>query len=127
MMKLVVRYVTLVVSLGLEACGGSAQPAQREPGAGAGDSGGPAAAGGSGGGTAGQATTDSGGVSALGGSSLGGSGAGLGGMAPSTADGTGAPQTTPQGYGKDTTGGGDAKAVAVDSMAAMQAAIDAYS
>ncbi|MDF3064679.1 MAG: pectate lyase [Polyangiaceae bacterium] len=52
--------------------------------------------------------------------------AGTGGMAPSTADGTGAPQTTPQGYGKGTTGGGSASPKKVDSLAALQSAIDAY-
>jgi pectate lyase len=43
------------------------------------------------------------------------------------ADGTGAPETKPTGYGQATTGGGSAKAIAVDSMTAMQAEIDAYS
>jgi pectate lyase len=46
---------------------------------------------------------------------------------PPAADGTGAPETTPLGYGQGTTGGGSAKPTSVDSMAAMQAAIDAYS
>jgi pectate lyase len=50
-----------------------------------------------------------------------------GGSAASAADGTGAPETTPLGYGQKTTGGGNAKAVNVASMAEMQAAIDAYS
>jgi pectate lyase len=56
-----------------------------------------------------------------------------GGTAPvcltpaAAADGTGAPEAKPTGYGRATTGGGSAKPTSVDSMAAMQAAIDAYS
>jgi pectate lyase len=46
--------------------------------------------------------------------------------APAT-NGTGTPETTASGYGRATTGGGSAKPTSVDSMAAMQAAIDAYS
>jgi pectate lyase len=65
------------------------------------------------------------GGSAMGGTATAGA-AGTGGMAPSTADGTGAPQTTPQGYGKGTTGGGSASPKKVDSLAALQSAIDAY-
>jgi pectate lyase len=40
--------------------------------------------------------------------------------------GTGAPETKPLGYGQGTTGGGAAAPVEVGSMAALQAAIDAY-
>jgi pectate lyase len=80
----------------------------------------------------------SGGVGAAAGSSVGTTGgtpsagvngggtAPVGGTSPSTADGTGAPEATPMGYGQGTTGGGDAEPVSVDSLAAMQAAIDAY-
>ena len=46
---------------------------------------------------------------------------------PPAADGTGAPETAPSGYGQATTGGGSTKATQVSSMAAMQSAIDAYS
>ena len=49
------------------------------------------------------------------------------GTAGSTANGTGAPETTPVGYGKPTTGGGSATAKAVKSLTEIQAAIDAYS
>jgi len=49
-----------------------------------------------------------------------------GGMQPSTADGTAGPENTPQGYGKETTGGGNGKVVSVDTVKAMQDAIDAY-
>lgn len=51
---------------------------------------------------------------------------GAGGAAPSTADGTGPPEMAPSGYGQATTGGGDVDPVTVDSMSAMQAAIDEY-
>jgi pectate lyase len=43
------------------------------------------------------------------------------------ADGTGAPETAPAGYGQATKGGGNASAVSVGSMSAMQSAIDSYS
>ena len=48
-------------------------------------------------------------------------------MAGSTANGTGAPETTAVGYGKPTTGGGNATAKEVKTLAEIQAAIDAYS
>ena len=51
----------------------------------------------------------------------------LAGAAGSTAAGTGAPEKSPLGYGQATTGGGDAKPVSVANLAALQAAIDAYS
>jgi len=47
--------------------------------------------------------------------------------APATSVGTGAPETTPQGYGQGTTGGGKGKTVTVSTLAALQAAIDGYS
>jgi pectate lyase len=112
------------ISVGLVACGGSDDVGKVGESAGA-------SATPSGGATAG-------GVVATGGSSIAttggtiGAGAGGGGASavagtpPSTADGTGAPETTPSGYGQHTTGGGDAAPVTVDSMSAMQAAIDAY-
>jgi pectate lyase len=62
-----------------------------------------------------------------GGASVAGSGGALTGSAGSTAAAPGAPQKAATGYGKAATGGGSTKAVTVDSMAAMQAAIDAYS
>lgn len=49
------------------------------------------------------------------------------GAAPSTANGTGAPETTPAGYGQAATGGGDATPQDVGSFEALQAAIEAYS
>lgn len=65
-------------------------------------------------------TTNAGGASSAGGPSNVGT-------AGSSANGSGAPETTPTGYGKNTTGGGNAKAVAVKTLAEVQAAIDAYS
>jgi pectate lyase len=72
-----------------------------------------------------------GGASSSGGAPGGGSSSsagatGFAGSAGSTAAGTGAPETTPVGYGKAATGGGTAPAISVSTMAAMQAAIDAY-
>jgi pectate lyase len=83
--------------------------------------GGSTPAGGVGGSSAGGRSTGAAGASggstgATGGSAAGGSSAS-----------TGAPETSPLGYGKATTGGGSATAVTVADMAAMQAAIDAYS
>jgi pectate lyase len=49
------------------------------------------------------------------------------GTAGSTANGTGAPETAPLGYGQAATGGGNAKPQIVATMAEMQAAVDAYS
>jgi pectate lyase len=48
------------------------------------------------------------------------------GNAPSTADGVGAPETKPTGYGQHTTGGGSKAPVDVDSLEAMQEKLDAY-
>ena len=75
----------------------------------------------------GGGTKLTGGTTAAGGSlATGGVGSGGGGAAGSSA-GTGAPETSPLGYGKGTTGGGNATAVDVADMVAMQAAIDGYS
>jgi pectate lyase len=76
--------------------------------------------------TGGSATGVVGGTTSGGAGVNAGGGAPVGGTPPSTADGTGAPETTASGYGQGTTGGGDAEPVTVDSMSAMQAAIDAY-
>ena len=88
-------------------------------------------------GTGGQPNTGgvvgSGGVVTSGGAAgRGGAAAGTGGSSVSGAlDGgttvsPGAPETKPSGYGQATTGGGSATVTDVDSMAALQAAIDAY-
>jgi pectate lyase len=79
------------------------------------------------GGTAFGTTTSSrgtGGSTTMGGAGAGGGGSsGAGGSSASP----GAPEASPLGYGKDTTGGGSATAVGVADLAAMQAAIDGYS
>lgn len=75
--------------------------------------------------TSGGASSGAGGA-AGGALNAGGAGAGMAGVAPSTADGTGAPEVGPSGYGRATTGGGDSAPVTVDSLATMQAAIDDY-
>ena len=62
--------------------------------------------------------TSKGGASGTGGASAGGGSVGWS---------AGPPESKPIGYGQGTTGGGSASAVDVDSMAALQAAIDAYS
>ncbi len=78
---------------------------------------------------AGGSKTTGGTITAGGSLATGGAGAGSGGAsgAAGSSAATGAPETSPLGYGKATTGGGNATAVAVADMAAMQAAIDAYS
>ncbi len=86
----------------------------------------------SGGKTSGGASTV-GGTSAVGGSKTGGTSA-MGGTSAAggttaittVPTGSGAPEATPTGYGKDTTGGGNASAVNVADLAAAQAAIDNY-
>jgi pectate lyase len=84
-----------------------------------------------GGSTAGGGALASGGNTTTAGGSPGGN-AGAGGVAmtggspSSSSDGTGAPAAGPSGYGQGTTGGGNATPLNVDSMSAMQAAIDAY-
>jgi pectate lyase len=87
--------------------------------------GGSTATSGAGGSAAGSGGTTTAGASGSG-TRAGGSGGGGAGAAGSSAR-TGAPETSPLGYGKGTTGGGSAAAVSVADMAAMQAAIDAYS
>ena len=82
-------------------------------------SGGNAGSGGTGKGGAGSGGTTAGGQSGTGGQT------GPGGT--SVAAGSGPPETKPLGYGQDTTGGGSVAAMDVNSMTAMQAAIDAYS
>jgi pectate lyase len=81
----------------------------------------------------------SGGATAAGGAAMGGdagrstnagsdgdAGSPQAGAPPSTSAGTGAPATAPGGYGQGTTGGGNVTPQAVESLSAMQAAIDAY-
>lgn len=51
---------------------------------------------------------------------------GTAGSPASTAQGTGAPAAGPNGYGKATTGGGNATPLVESSLAALQAAVDAY-
>lgn len=83
--------------------------------------GGSTASGGVGGsGAGGRSTGDAG-------ASGGNAGAAGGSAAAGSSASTGAPETSPLGYGKATTGGGNATGVSVADMAAMQAAIDAYS
>lgn len=141
-MRQFVRRVALLVPVGLVACGISDEP-DAVTGGTAGSGGGtdvPTAGGsqvGSGGGGAGGPVGTAGAVAAGGTSSQPGAAgaAGAQGQAgkPSTcvtpaqaADGTGAPETTPSGYGQATTGGGSTKATQVASMSALQDAIDAY-
>ena len=71
------------------------------------------------GGSAGASSASAGASSASAGASSASAG--------STANGTGAPEATPTGYGQGTTGGGKSKAVTVATFAALQAAIDGYS
>jgi pectate lyase len=111
--------------------GGSSNPAQ----AGSENSG---SAPGAGGLSAVGGTTAAGGTRAIGGSpgtggksaTAGSAGAasagGTAGSPASTANGTGAPATAPGGYGQATTGGGQATPVIANSLAALQAAIDAH-
>jgi pectate lyase len=85
----------------------------------------------SGGAPAGGSHSSSGGAS-TGGSAATGGVAGVAGnpatagSPSSSADGTGAPAQKPGGYGQATTGGGSAAPKLVDSLSAMQAAVDAY-
>jgi len=142
----------LVAHVGTFGCSGASEPA--EPAAGATFAGNAAVTGGRAGGLASSGgsaagSNSNGGVSALGGAAAVSAGASNGGAsaasgataaggasaaggsaasggAASTADGTGAPEVTPLGYGKNATGGGSAKPVKVATLAEMQAAIDAY-
>jgi pectate lyase len=65
-----------------------------------------------------------GGAPGTGGGSTGGNSGSYGGSIGSSA---GSPETKPVGYGQNTTGAGSATTTEVNSMAAIQAAIDAYS
>jgi pectate lyase len=65
-----------------------------------------------------------GGAPGTGGGSTGGATGSYGGSIGSSA---GSPETKPVGYGQNTTGAGSATTTEVNSMAALQAAIDAYS
>lgn len=80
------------------------------------------------GGSAGRTTTGgasgTGGMTATAGSTGTGGAVAAGGSIGASA---GPPETKPVGYGQDTTGAGSATVVEVGSMAALQAAIDAYS
>ena len=143
MRKFGLRAVVLLVPVSLLGCGGSDEPekvASDAAGSGAGAStpGGSLTSGGiigSGGASSAAGVSSSGGSNLPGAAGSGGGPPPSGGTTPacvlptvpSAADGTGAPEITPSGYGQATTGGGSAKAVSVDSMAAMQAEIDAYS
>jgi pectate lyase len=81
--------------------------------------------------SAGTSAPAAGGSGGTGGAmNAGASGATTGGAGPapgSSHPGTGPAETKPVGYGQAATGGGKAAAMKVDSLAALQAAIDAYS
>ncbi|HVY28811.1 MAG TPA: polysaccharide lyase family 1 protein [Polyangiaceae bacterium] len=120
-MKLAIR--SGLVCVWVAACGSSRVEAPAAPespsiagqaAAGTPSQGGSSAAGGASGGTSSSATMTSGTSSAL------------AGAAPSTADGTGAPETTPAGYGQATRGGGDVAPREVGTFEELQAAVDAY-
>jgi pectate lyase len=144
MWKFGLRAVALLVPVSLAGCGATEEPG-KSPGdtagssstAGSSTSGGALGAGGT---SSSVGASSSGGVATSGGAANGSSGSGgipgsSGGnpaacVVPASSvadDGTGAPETKPAGYGRATTGGGSATAVSVDSMAAMQEKIDAYS
>jgi pectate lyase len=141
MRKLVWRGVALLIPVGAWACGGTEEtsPLKNDQGGSSASAAGSAVTNpdtvGSGGSTASMGGTASGGAAANVSGTAGSAGAltHAGGNAPvciappSAADGTGAPETKPTGYGQATTGGGSTKAMSVDSMSAMQSAIDAYS
>jgi pectate lyase len=79
-------------------------------------------------GAAGTTTAGSGGRGGAGSGGSSGSGSATGGASGSAGGwAAGPPETKPLGYGQATTGGGSTAAVEVGSMAALQAAIDAYS
>jgi len=71
--------------------------------------------------------TFAGGATTAGRTATAGSGGGGGNGAAGFSASTGPPEAGPLGYGKGTTGGGNATAVTVADLAAMQAAIDGYS
>ncbi len=104
---------------GTPTAGSTATTGGSTPAGGVGESrasGGSVGAAGAVGGSAGTGSASGGSTGPAGGSAAAGSSAS-----------TGAPETSPRGYGNATTGGGSAAAVGVADMAAMQAAIDAYS
>jgi pectate lyase len=78
-------------------------------------------------GVGGKASGGNGGSAASGGAPASGGMTSGGGSAVGTAPGKGAPESKPVGYGQSTTGGGSVASVEVNSMSALQAAIDAYS
>jgi pectate lyase len=90
------------------------------------NSGGSSAGGAPGGVATGGASSSGGAAQSGGGSSASAGATGFAGSAGSTAAGTGPPETTPVGYGKAATGGGNTTPISVSTMAGMQAAIDAY-
>jgi pectate lyase len=107
---------------------GGAGPADGAAGSAAGAPGSGGKTAGSGGKVTGGAS-GSGGMTAAGGST-GAGGTGGGSVAPaggSIGSSAGPPETKPTGYGQETTGAGSASVVEVSSVAAIQAAIDAYS
>jgi len=87
---------------------------------------GAASAGAASAGAASAGAASAGAASATGGTGGSPSAGSAAGSLGSTADGTGSPATTPGGYGKETTGGGSAAPVVANSLATLQAAIDAY-
>jgi pectate lyase len=78
------------------------------------------------GGKIGTGGAGTGGASATGGTTVSTGGVSGTGGSSSTAS-SGPPETKPSGYGQATTGGGSAAAVTAATMAAVQAAVDAYS
>jgi pectate lyase len=116
------------VSGGTQATGGATSVGGATATGGTRVTGGNTAAGGAAGGTrTAGGTAAAGGSAAMGGSGTAGASGGGSGGAAGTSAGVGAPETSPLGYGKATTGGGSATAVSVADMAAAQAAIDGYS
>ena len=135
MRKVAWRLVAVLVPVGVSACGGGTATATGAAGGASGSAAGvgPATSGAP---SSGGVDGASGGAAAVSGSAglvgvtvpAGGAAAAVcsASTSASAADGTGAPETTASGYGHATTGGGSAKPISVDSLAAMQAAIDAY-
>jgi pectate lyase len=141
MRKFARRSVALLVPVSVWACSGSTEPGKATPdptrtgdASTAGSTVSAAGAISSGGALSSGGAASSGGVPSMPGAAGNGVGTAgkpsacmAGSALPSTADASGPPETAPAGYGQNTTGGGNAKAQEVDSMAAVQAAIDAYS
>jgi pectate lyase len=135
----ILRRLPMIVLLGLmpslmPGCGGESKGTVGSTG-GASGSGGALSTGGSS--SAGGATSTggtmvaggasgSGGTIGMGGVTAAGGTAASGGSSASGGASAGPPETKPSGYGQNTTGGGSATAVEANSMAAVQAAIDAY-